>query len=184
MSTTTAISKMTVIFHWAIAVAVILSLSLGLYMVTLPKAPWAFQLYDLHNSIGVTIFFVALLQIYWRMRTGWPAPVNTEGAVSLLFKRSVHWILVISTAMLPLSGFLARVAHGYGVKLYGIVVVPFDRMDNIVPYPTLAEFATNLHYIGGRLLIAALAIHLVASLKHHFWDRDPTLTRMLGRIAN
>jgi cytochrome b561 len=41
------------------------------------------------------------------------------------------------------------------------------------------DVAGDLHEIFAWLLISLVAIHALAALKHHFIDKDKTLTRMI-----
>jgi cytochrome b561 len=171
---------MTVVLHWIVALAIIVIISIGLFMTTLPNGPSKFKLYDLHNSLGIAVFVVALLQIYWRQRTGWPEAIRPQGAFVHFAKRVVHWALVLGTMMLPLSGIIFRISNGFGIKLFGLVVVPFARVENVGPSPALGALASTLHYYGGRLLIAALVLHILATMMHQLVNKDGTLLRMLG----
>ncbi|WP_428036237.1 cytochrome b/b6 domain-containing protein [Amphritea sp.] len=38
-----------------------------------------------------------------------------------------------------------------------------------------------MHGLGGNVMIAAIALHVAASVKHHLLTKDGTLQRMLGR---
>jgi cytochrome b561 len=47
--------------------------------------------------------------------------------------------------------------------------------------PLLPDLAINWHRIhnwGGKLVLALIALHVAAALKHHFYDRDDTMKRM------
>jgi cytochrome b561 len=41
------------------------------------------------------------------------------------------------------------------------------------------EAAEEGHELFGNLMILLLLVHVSAALKHHFWDRDTVLRRML-----
>jgi cytochrome b561 len=43
----------------------------------------------------------------------------------------------------------------------------------------LHESAEEAHELLGNLLILLLILHVGAALKHHFWNRDDVLRRML-----
>lgn len=36
-----------------------------------------------------------------------------------------------------------------------------------------------IHNWGGKLVLALIAVHIAAALKHHFYNKDNTLERML-----
>jgi cytochrome b561 len=64
------------LLHWAIAALVLLAAPLGVYMVALPfrQLLLKFLLYQLHKTIGITAFVLALgqLALHWRRsRPAW-----------------------------------------------------------------------------------------------------------------
>jgi cytochrome b561 len=69
----------------------------------------------------------------------------------------------------------------FGLFALGLWMVGLDY------YSTWRKDAPDLHKSIGLVLLWALVIfsglHALAALKHHFIDRDATLTRMLGRKA-
>jgi cytochrome b561 len=151
-------------------------------MVSLPNSNGIkFQIYDLHNSFGITVMIIALIRIYWRARNGWPTSLGAQKTWETRAKIAAHWTLILATLSMPISGILMRIGAGWGVKYFGIVLSPFTRVDNVASYPLLDELGLSLHYYGGRVLIAVLILHVLAALKHHFIDRDGTLRRMIGK---
>lgn len=175
--------KTTAALHAIAGLAIIGMLAFGLYMVALPKSAFRTWLYNLHNSIGLTILAVALAQAYWRSRVGWPSALTRQSAFEHVAKRVVQWTLVVGTLLMPVTGILVRVGGGWGLKYFGVVLLPFARVHKAAPYPTLYHFAGDAHYWIARILIAALVVHVLATLKHQFVDRDRTLARILGRTT-
>ncbi|MNW16318.1 hypothetical protein D3C71_2151320 [compost metagenome] len=63
--------------------------------------------------------------------------------------------------------------------MFGLFEVPAT----LTSIPDQEDVAGLIHeYLAWGLLVFA-GIHALAALKHHFIDRDATLTRMLGRAA-
>jgi len=44
----------------------------------------------------------------------------------------------------------------------------------------LEHFMHTVHAVTGKILIAAIVLHIAAALHHHFIVKDGTLRRMLG----
>ena len=62
-------------FHWLI-VLLLLSLAIvGLTMGELPRTPKYFWVYTAHKSMGITVLFLVLARIGWRLYAGAPHPV-------------------------------------------------------------------------------------------------------------
>ncbi|KXS47445.1 MAG: cytochrome b561, partial [Marinobacter sp. T13-3] len=68
-------------------------------------------------------------------------------------------------------------ADGSAISVFGWFDVPSvtGRMKG------LEETAGAVHYWSTWGLVALAGLHGLAALKHHFWDRDQTLLRMLGQ---
>ena len=58
--TTTAI-----VFHWLLALLIIGSFGVGLYMVDLPLSPQRLKLYNWHKWAGVTILTLSVFRLLW-----------------------------------------------------------------------------------------------------------------------
>ena len=65
--TTTAI-----VLHWVLAVGLVGLFAMGLYMADLPFSPQRLKLYNWHKWAGMTVLFLSLLRLLWRLAH--PAP--------------------------------------------------------------------------------------------------------------
>lgn len=73
---------------------------------------------------------------------------------------------------------------GYGISLFTIELVPkqLDLQGNVVPFQAqMAYIGKKTHEILAYFFTGLILLHMFAALKHHFWDKDDTLNRMLGR---
>jgi len=76
---------------------------------------------------------------------------------------------------IPLSGWLMSSAKGFQTVYFGVLPIP----DLIGKDPDLGNLLKTVHVSLNFLLLALVAAHAGAALKHHFLDRDATLRRML-----
>ncbi len=65
--------------------------------------------------------------------------------------------------------------HAFGIT--GVFDVPFLPVEMSM---ASARAAHEVHQVSGWLMIVLIMLHVAAALKHHFYDRDDILTRMLG----
>ncbi len=77
------------------------------------------------------------------------------------------------------------VMAGRGLIVFGFDIIaanptPLGADDPFPINEQLTLVAETLHELFGKVLIAALVLHVVGALKHHFVDKDITLKRMLG----
>lgn len=176
------LSPITIILHWIIALAIITLLGVGIYM----KENEVFSLYGIHKSVGVSIFILILLRVIWRIAKGWPEPVRQFQPIEQLLSKTVLYILLIGTLLMPISGFVMSAAGGHGVKVFGVELVAANpdpaKEGEVIPHNgTVAGISHSLHGWVGYLMLIALLLHIAGAVKHHHIDKDNTLRRMLGR---
>ncbi len=181
LDNSTKLSRKTISLHWLIAFTMIGLLASGVYMVENED----YSIYGIHKSIGVFIVIFALWRVIWRVRNGWPSTLGNPSPMMHGLAKAVHYLLIIGTVLLPLSGFVMSSMGGYGVAVFGLELVaanpdPANPQEMIAINGALAGFAHSLHQLAGNLLIAGVLLHLLGAIKHHLLDKDGTLRRMLG----
>lgn len=179
------LSRKTIVLHWLVGIGIIGLMATGIYM----EENEVYALYPLHKSIGVLIILPVLWRIVWRKKNGWPKPVRDYSNIEQRLSKIVHWALIIGTALMPISGMMMSVAGGHGLDFFGLELVvrnadPANPQEVIALNPTAAQIGHILHGLGGKIILAAIALHLVGALKHHVFDKDRTLKRMLGSTAS
>jgi cytochrome b561/polyisoprenoid-binding protein YceI len=167
--------------HWLVALLILTLLPLGWYADELPydtsaelaRKAWFFSL---HKTLGVAVFFVALVRIFWALSQPRPAPLHPERRVELFLAELVHWSLYLALVIVPLSGWIAHAAAAGFAPIWW----PFGQDLPLVPKSAQIEaLSGGVHYVAGRVLMLSLALHVAGALKHHVIDRDATLRRML-----
>ncbi|MFD2739892.1 cytochrome b/b6 domain-containing protein [Sulfitobacter aestuarii] len=168
-------------FHWLTALLILTLIPLGLYAEWLPhetaaelsRKAWMFSL---HKTLGVAVFFTALARIVWALSQPRPVLLNAERRFEAFLAEIMHWLLYGALVIVPLSGWISHAA----AEGFAPIWWPFGQSLPLVAKSTQVEHTfALLHYISGRVLIAALLLHVAGALKHHFIDRDATLRRML-----
>ncbi|MFA0440396.1 RNA methyltransferase [Vibrio sp. 10N.286.49.C2] len=179
--TASQFAPMTLLLHWLVGLTMIGLLAIGVYMVENK----AFALFPWHKSFGLLIFGFVLLRVVWRMKNGWPTPVGHYSKIEHILAHAVHWVLILGTLIMPISGFLNSALGGFGVEFFGLELIPKnidpDNPKKVLPLNEgLYSIAHGAHYWVGYALIGAIILHVVGAVKHHVVDKDGTLRRMLG----
>jgi cytochrome b561 len=148
-------------------------------MSTLPDDDRIIEYGD-HGLSVTTIAICLLIRILWRLRTGFPVFPAGMGTRARLAAKAVHYALYMALSAQILVGvFLASttklefIAKGYGINYSSFQLAPASLHD------TLLCFHIGLYWT----IIALLAVHILAALKHHFVDHDEVLLRMLPFTA-
>jgi cytochrome b561 len=162
------------LFHWLLAVAIIGSLAVGLYMTGLSMSPTRLKLYNWHKWAGVMILLLSAARLLWRLTHKPPAdppmPAWQQRAA-----HGAHRALYVLFFAVPLAGWAYSSAAGFPVVLFGVLPLP----DWVPVNRDLSEAIKPLHKWLAYALGAVVVLHVAAALKHQFVDRDGLLQRML-----
>ena len=131
--------------------------------------------YDWHKSIGLLLLVLALARWSWRKTTPLPDWAPTLSPIEQTISHRNEMLLYSCMFLLPISGYLFVMAGGYGVKLFGVYMLP----DPIGKQEWLATSARLIHILVGYATVVFIAWHVGLGLKHHLFDRDRFLFRML-----
>lgn len=181
LDTPEKLSHNTLLLHWIVGLLMIGLLASGVYMTEAE----VYALYPWHKSLGVLIALFVVLRVAWRVRNGWPKAVGDYSSIEKLLSKLVHYLLLLGTVLMPLSGFLMSAMGGHGVELFGLELVarnpdPQNPQEVVPLNGALAGVAHEVHFLAGYAIIAGVVLHVVGAYKHHLVDRDGTLRRMLG----
>lgn len=160
--------------HWAIVVLLIVQITLAVMADDLPNGVEKLMLLTRHKSFGITILALVVLRLVWRLLNDPPAlpPMSRWQRVAAQFS---HWGMYVLLLVMPLSGWMMSSSANYPVSWFGLFQLP----DLVGPSKPLNGLMHDLHETFAGLLLVLVGIHVAAALKHHFWDRDGLLWRML-----
>ena len=164
--------------HWLIAILIFALLMVGFVMVQLPKTPRYFWIYDLHKSIGLSVLFLMLIRLGWRLYAGAPKPEPGTTRLQHISAQAAHVALYLLAIGMPLAGWLYDSASGLrAMKFFGLFTVP----KLIGPNPEIKQLAHDFHVYGALILTLVILMHIAGAMLHHLILRDRTLWRILPR---
>jgi len=173
MNDTPRYSHMAIAFHWLLALMILGSLGVGLYMTGLSMSPTRLKLYNWHKWAGVTILVLSAARLLWRL-THQPPPDAPGPRWQRQAANWTHRVLYGLFFAVPLAGWAYSSAAGFPVVWFGVLPLP----DFVSPDKALAESLKTLHKLLAYALATLVVLHVAAALKHHFLDRDGLLHRM------
>ena len=159
--------------HWLIAVLAFALLAIGkLFDVDAEEG----GLFGIHTALGLAVLALMVARVAWRLTHAVPAtPPGTPGwqrTVATMVHRAFYVLLVA----LPLSGWALTSVEGDAVSFFGLFPVPGLPVGG---GEVAEDFLEETHEILGNVLMGLAWLHVLAGLKHHFFDRDDVLRRML-----
>jgi cytochrome b561 len=166
-------------FHWIIALAILGNGLFGLLMDLAHSPMQKINWLALHKSIGLTVLALALLRILWRWRDGRPME-EAAPRWQTLAAHAVHALLYLLIVAIPLSGWWFNSVTGKPLQWFKLFNLPALAAKN----DGLRHFAHGVHEYLFWFLLLVLVAHVGAALKHHVFDNDNVLRRMLpfGRL--
>ena len=169
----TRYTRTAIALHWLLALAIICSFSVGLYMQELPMSPTRLKLYNWHKWAGITILALSALRLLWRLGHRPPADLPMPAWQSRA-AHFTHWALYALFFAVPLAGWAYSSSAGFPVVVYGLLPLP----DFVPVDKALAETLKALHKLLGIALSLLVLAHIAGAFKHQFIDRDGLLSRM------
>jgi len=161
--------------HWLMALIIIGMYPLGLTIDSLDYYDAAYKTVPhWHKSIGMMLLALLVVRLLWRKISIQPKVLSH----SLVQKRVVkiaHSSLYFLMAVALLSGYMISTADGRAIAVFNWFEIPalpavIDEQEDV---------AGLIHYWVTTSLIILASAHALAALKHHFINKDKTLSRML-----
>ena len=163
------------LFHWVIAALIVTQFVLARLQENLPLGARKLALLARHKSVGMTILMLAILRLAWQLRHQAPPLPSTMRPFERWAARATHTAFYVLLFAMPLTGWMMSSAKNYSVSWFGLFTWP-----NLIGKNEHAfNFLRSTHDILSDVLFAIAVLHILAALKHHFWDRDDVLVRML-----
>lgn len=164
-------------FHWATAILVLLAFIYGPggseERVYAPARDFDRQL---HETLGLCVFALAVMRMLWRMVDTRPEPAEASRWMKVA-AQTVHWALYLLLFALPFTAITGAWLEGHPLTLLAGVKVPSLLGTSHDAGATIAEIHT---WLGDAILWLA-GFHALAALYHHFFLKDDVLASMLPR---
>ena len=169
-----------IILHWLMALCIIGLLVVGLLMEDIKPISLRIDVIQLHKSLGITVLFLTLMRIWWRIKHPAPPLPRSMKPHEKLAAHAGHWGLYALMLIMPLSGWLMAWASNYPTIFFLIDPLP------AIPFP---EWLDKKALMGGAhathktstifIAIPMIVLHISAALFHQFVRKDKLFTRML-----
>lgn len=198
-NTVDAYGSVSMLFHWFTAAAFITAYAIAYYVIWFvdpqtsvtpplfgiaPNADQVVPVLNIHWVLGLTIGFLALPRLAWRVLGRHPAHASVSRLENWLAD-AAHWALYALLLLMPLSGYLTT----YHATDFGLFVVPAwketmfaESVRNAfqLTAPEFEEATWAIHsFLGKRVAWVLVGLHIIAALFHHFVREDAVLRRML-----
>jgi cytochrome b561 len=162
-------------FHWVIAALIVTQFTLAWIADDLPLGVHKLALLARHKSVGMTVLMLAILRLLWRFYNPPPSLPTAMSRIERVLARATHVAFYVLLFAMPLTGWMMSSAKNYSVSWFGLFTWP-----NLIGKNDAAfEFLKSTHDILSYTLFTIAVLHILAALKHHFWNKDDVFLRML-----
>ncbi|MCK0070682.1 cytochrome b [Kordiimonas laminariae] len=181
-------TKVAILLHWLIAFAIIGLMAAGIWMTGAIKEKetqaTAFEVYQIHKSIGLTVLVLSVVRLIWRFTHKAPAMPSGMVAWERMAAHTTHFLFYALMIGLPITGWLMVSASPWGLPTmyFNQFEVPHLHALSSLDMAGKQEWEgvfKEMHEVIAYGGIALIVLHIGAALKHHVIAKDNTLVRML-----
>lgn len=159
--------------HWLIFILVFVMIVGGFFLGDVPKE-YKGVVYNLHKLTGLTILFLMLIRLGWKMTNVKPALPADTTTWQRRAERAVHDLLYLLIIAMPLAGWIGSSSAGKAPHIGGIsLTLPVPESEALID--TMFE----IHELIAYGIIFLVCVHVAAALYHHYIKKDNILRRML-----
>jgi len=159
--------------HWLIFILVFVMIVGGFFLGYVPKE-YKPVIYNLHKLTGVTILFLMLVRLCWKLVNVKPQLPTDTKPWERKAERIVHDVLYLLIIAMPLAGWIGSSAARKAPHIGDwALTLPVPESEAIT------EAAFNMHGLIAYAIIAFVGIHFLAAMYHYFIKKDDVLQKML-----
>jgi cytochrome b561 len=161
--------------HWLLAIALLASFCVGLYMADLKLSPTRIRLFNWHKWAGISILVLSAFRLAWRLTHRPPEEPAFLPQWQKRLAGGVHHLLYLLFFLVPLAGWAHSSAAGFPVVWFGVIHLP----DFVAVDKQLAETLGDVHSALAFTLGGLVVLHVAGALQHRFILKDTIVQRML-----
>ena len=162
------------LFHWVIALMVVVQIPVGIAMTSEPLLGVGDPLFILHKGMGSVLLVLVVGRVLWRVTHPPPPFPDFMSRLEQRIAGSAHIVIYILLLVMAVSGYVRTIGDGFPIELLDALGIP----PLIPPMPRAARSMLVVHQFAVVALIALVAVHISAVVRHQWIDRNPVLTRM------
>ena len=165
------------VLHWTIAVLVAVGAAVAATMVRLPfeQLLAKFLLYQLHKTVGVTVFLLACAQLILHLRRGRPGWDSDLPPWRRRAAAAAHVALFALLVVTPIFGYMTAATAPARVPTLFLLVIPIPHVVGADKF--WFSLLRPVHLTLALVLLTLASVHALAALNHHRTGR-----RILARM--
>lgn len=167
-----------ILLHWTMALAILLAWTGMQLAEMLPRGAGKAFLVGTHALFGLGVLALLLPRILARLLGRGPGAAAGTPAWEARLAMATHLLLYALMVALPLSGIATALTGRAPFDVLGLLTIP-----NAFAGTGLRRTVKEAHELLANLMLAAVALHVAATLWHAFVRRDDVAARMMPRLG-
>ena len=159
------------VLHWLLAVLVLFWLLVSGRFAESAEGEQKGMILMFHSG-GALIIFALMMWRYAKRRKNLVQPLSTLKLWEQTWSPRIHVAFYMLVALMAISGILQGMFFDQNLRVFGVVNITLGHN------ASLMSFFNWIHDFASKLLLAMIAIHVLAAIKHQFIDKQPFLKRM------
>lgn len=161
------------LLHWTLALLLPVQIGIGWYVLSIENQSRSGWYFALHISLGLTATLLIALRVNWHLYQAPPEEPRGLPGWQRRAARTTHAMLYVLMLLIPLTGYLGAAFSGEAMSYFGIPLPNWVAKND-----GLKEQLFTVHSVIAWILVAMIAVHVLAALKHYFIDKDTVFRRM------
>lgn len=167
------------LFHWVVALLVVVQLPAGIAMTSEPLLGVADPLFILHKGTGSVLLVLVVGRILWRLTHRPPPFPDYMKPLEKRIARATHLVIYVLLLVMAVSGYVRTIGDGFPIEFLDAIGIP-----PLIPLmPRTARAMLVIHQFAVIALVGLVAVHVSQVLRHHWVERNPVLRRMWPPFA-
>ncbi len=172
INTVTEYGLISKLFHWLVAIILIVQIPLGFYLVDLDFGPKRITFENIHIILGLTVFYLTILRLLNNIFNPTPQ-LNTNIFTGQKFIARLNYILLyISVLTITISGILKKLFDGEKLNIFFKEIKLKDNFE-------LTEQFYDIHVLANYVLIGLILLHIFAVIIHKVFFKENIIKRIL-----
>lgn len=172
INTVTEYGLISKLFHWLVAIILIVQIPLGFYLVDLDFGPKRITFENVHIILGLTVFYLTIFRLLNNIFNPTPK-LNTNSFTGQKFiARLNHILLYISVLTITISGILKKLFDGEKLNIFFKEIKLKDNFE-------LTEQFYDIHVLANYVLIGLILLHIFAVIIHKVFFKENIIKRIL-----
>ena len=174
MKQKTAYDATAKLFHWFVVVLVGTQFISAWIMPDIRGNQSPPYLMSIHMSFGVTIIFVMLLRMAWRLTHPVPSLPNDMPRWQVRTAQAIHYAFYLLLFVIPFTGWAWASSRGWNIRIFSIYDLPALTSHG----SSIGHAAGQLHSLLATFVLLLIGLHVMAALYHYVMKKDGVMQRM------